>query len=242
MPNNNIVRSLWIGSTLSKIELLCINSFLQNGHDFYLYIYDEIKNIPEGVKIRDANQIIPKNEIFLDSSDSWAAFSDWFRYKLLYTHGGWWTDLDVICLKFLDFKTSYRFASELYYKDNEPHPLVTTSLIKSPTNAEYLFEILDYIENETHSNVNWGEYGPKLFDLILKKYNCTPYIEPPEVFCPINWDKINLFFLKDPPTISCRSYTIHLWNEMWTRLKINKNTTFEPSSLLEVYKNKFNSY
>ena len=41
------VQSLWIGNALSELEILSINSFLKNSHDFHLYVYDDIKNVPE---------------------------------------------------------------------------------------------------------------------------------------------------------------------------------------------------
>ena len=41
------IQSLWIGNTLSNVEKLCINSYIKNGHEFDLYTYGEIDNIPE---------------------------------------------------------------------------------------------------------------------------------------------------------------------------------------------------
>ena len=37
-----IIQSLWIGQRLSDLERLCIRSFLQKGHPFHLYTYNEI--------------------------------------------------------------------------------------------------------------------------------------------------------------------------------------------------------
>jgi hypothetical protein len=62
--DSNIIQSLWIGGHLSKVEQLCIKSFLDNGHEFHLYIYDEVKNIPTGTIICDGNAILNKEDIF----------------------------------------------------------------------------------------------------------------------------------------------------------------------------------
>jgi len=43
------IRSLWIGGALSRLERVCLTSFLRAGHKVYLYTYDEVSNIPDGV-------------------------------------------------------------------------------------------------------------------------------------------------------------------------------------------------
>jgi len=40
-------------------------------------------------------------------------FADLFRYKMLYEHGGWWVDLDLILLRPLTHSPPYCFATEL---------------------------------------------------------------------------------------------------------------------------------
>lgn len=236
---NTIIQSLWIGNQLSKIEELCINSFLKNGHTFHLYSYQEIKNVPLGTVVFDANIIIPYKDVFLDSHETWAAFSDWFRYKLLYKKGGWWSDLDVICVKYLDMNTEYRFSTERYFVGGETRLLVTTSLIKSPSKADFLLELLEYIESKDFLNVEWASFGPNLFDSVIREYESENFIEPPITFCPINWNEIELFFINNRPDFSEKTYTIHLWNEMWRRAKIDKNKSFHQNSVIEFYKKKY---
>ncbi|MFC6101369.1 glycosyltransferase [Olivibacter domesticus] len=178
-------------------------------------------------------------KIFKDSYGTWAAFSDWFRYKLLFLKGGWWTDLDVICIKYLDFKSDYCFASEKYFVDERAQLMTTSALIKSPSNAEYLKEILEYIESLDHSSIEWSEIGPRLLHKMLQRYDSSDFIFPPETFCPINWHEIDRFFSPNPPHISKNTFTIHLWNEMWRRKKIDKNETFDRQCLVETFKRKY---
>lgn len=109
---NKIIQSLWIGGSLSVIEQLCIRSFLAQGHDFHLYTYGEVKNIPGGTLVRDANEIVPASAIFKDSRGRVATFADYFRYQLLFQKGGWWVDMDVFCLRYFEVADPYCFASE----------------------------------------------------------------------------------------------------------------------------------
>ena len=105
---NFVVQGLWIGSNLELMEQLSIKSFLANGHHYHLYVYEPVKNVPKGVMVQDANAVIPSREIFAYANGpgrgSVSAFSNIFRYQLLYEKGGWWADLDVVCLRPFDFK------------------------------------------------------------------------------------------------------------------------------------------
>jgi hypothetical protein len=108
--SNKIIQGLWIGGKLSIMEQLSISSFIKNGHEYHLYVYDEVKNIPAVTVIKDGNEILPSSRIFTYQSGwvkgSYAGFADSFRFHLLKNKGGWWVDTDIICLK------PFNFASE----------------------------------------------------------------------------------------------------------------------------------
>src|SRR5476649_1134895 len=104
---NNQIQSLWIGGNLSKVEQLCIQSFIDHGHDFHLYAYEDITNAPAKTIIHDAREIIGEEAIFKYQS-GWAkgsvsGFADLFRLLMVQKKGGWWVDMDIICLKEFDF-------------------------------------------------------------------------------------------------------------------------------------------
>ena len=64
-----IANGLWIGSHLSKLELLTLLSFTRLGHPFHLWTYDELDApVPEGVTIRDASAILPRERTSVDRS------------------------------------------------------------------------------------------------------------------------------------------------------------------------------
>jgi hypothetical protein len=100
LPN---VHMFWHGPPLSRIERLCMSSFVAHGHAVQLHVYEEPKRVPTGVTIRDAAAVLPREELFVHrSSGSLAVFADWFRYRLLAEHGGLWVDTDVVCLRPFD--------------------------------------------------------------------------------------------------------------------------------------------
>src|SRR5262245_43937505 len=96
-----VVRTFWYGERLSPYEQLCFTSFVAHGHTLMVYAYTKLE-VPPGVTVVDAATVIPESSVFVYSSGEGAgspsAFSNLFRYELLYRYGGWWSDTDVICL------------------------------------------------------------------------------------------------------------------------------------------------
>jgi hypothetical protein len=62
MDSLNIIHTLWIGDSLSSMENLMLKSFLCNNYNVYLWTYKNILNIPIGISIKDANEIIRKTK------------------------------------------------------------------------------------------------------------------------------------------------------------------------------------
>jgi hypothetical protein len=112
MSDKTIVNALWLGSNkFSFLEMLTMRSFISFGHEFHLWMYEPLNDVPpKGVVVRDGNEILSRNRIFRYPNNmllgfghnSYVGFSEIFRYKVLYDLGGWWSDMDVTCLKSLD--------------------------------------------------------------------------------------------------------------------------------------------
>jgi hypothetical protein len=135
-----IVHGLWIKGPLTALEQLTICSFLAHGYSFRLWTYhiDSIHFEQDGLLLKDAHEIIPHDEIFSYQKDgplgigkgSYAGFSDIFRYKLLYEYGGWWTDMDVCCLKPFSVTNSYVFRKSKATKSS-----IVGNLMKVPAHS-----------------------------------------------------------------------------------------------------------
>ena len=113
--DNRIVQGLWVGGRLSTLERLCIRSFCAHGHEFHLYHYDELHNVPriDGLRVINGEEILPRTAIFRSRKGSLAYFSDRFRWELLRQRGGWWMDMDVICVRPLDFPDDIVFQRDV---------------------------------------------------------------------------------------------------------------------------------
>ncbi|MEH6309090.1 glycosyltransferase [Olivibacter sp. CPCC 100613] len=237
---NKIIQSLWIGDALSNSEILCLKSYLANGHDFHLYVYEDIPNIPPGVILRDANELISKNRIFKDSHRTYASFADWFRIKLLFSKGGWWVDMDTICLQYFHFPESYCIASERDY--TMEFNTVNNGYMKFPQNDPFLEELLKIMETKIAEaeTIIWGELGVYLFRKLLKDNNkLSKYAVEPEVFCPIDFFDISSLICETDIKMGSETFAIHLWNEIWRRGCLSKNAVYHPKSIYEKLKERY---
>lgn len=96
------IQGFWHGTPLTPLHWACLNSFLDKGHRFDLYTYQDLA-VPRGVRLRDAGEILPQEEMFFFANPHTgepdvAPFVDYFRLFLLYQRGGWWCDVDTVCL------------------------------------------------------------------------------------------------------------------------------------------------
>ena len=239
MNTSSVIQSLWIGKELSVMERLSISSFLQNGHPFHLYVYDDVSGIPEGVTIMDASKILSPDRIFkYKKHNSYAGFSNLFRYKLLLEKGDYWVDTDVVCLKKFSDIEEYVFAAERIQKRFiESKMRFASCIVKTPKDSA----IMDYCYHKSakkdSNHLVWGQTGPRLLTKAIKKYKMKSFTAAPEVFCPINWWDWNQLISESPGiNVLKESKAVHLWNEMWRRNNIDKSAQFDKNSIYEKLK------
>lgn len=234
---NKTMQGLWIGPELSVMEQLSISSFLSNGHDYHLYIYDDVLNIPTGTLVKDANSMLPSSDIFqYTGRPSYAGFSNFFRYKLLLECGGWWVDTDTVCLKPFDFPQEFVFSSEI----SQGRQVVNCGAVKTPAGSDAMAFAWEVCRTKDPEQLVWGETGPRLMAEAVRKFSLEGYEQPSHVFCPLGffeWKKI-----VEPgfdQSLIENSYAVHLWNEKWREAGQNKNGEYAADSLYEQLKQRY---
>lgn len=231
MKNDNIIiHGLWIGSSLSPIELLCISSFIAHGHDFHLWAYDVIETIlPEGLILEDANLIIPKDKVFAYTNKnqfghgkgSYAGFSDIFRYKLLFEEGGWWVDMDVSCLKPFDFSEDYVFRT------HHDFPVVG-NMMKCPKGSELMRLCYEEAISQVNSeNRDWNK-PIEILNKNIEKLGLGKFVLT--LSNADSWLVVRKLINSVQP-IPDTWYAIHWINEEWRANGINKKALKGNSSL-----------
>lgn len=244
LKQHTMVQSLWIGRKLSIMEKLCISSFLQNGHTFHLYVYNDVEGVPDGTVLKDANELVSSSRIFkYKHYDSYAGFSNLFRYKLLYEKGGYWVDTDVVCLKPFCFERDHMFASVRSRKQPWDYLItryiITSWFIKAPIGSKIMDYCYKAAAERDPEKLVWGETGPKLLRTAVRQFGMQEYISPHNSFFPIHareWKQlIHHSFIADRKWERDlqSAYAIHLYHEMWRRNGIDKNATFHRDSIYE---------
>ncbi len=227
------IQTLWIGERLSPLERISLCSFLAHGHQVDLYAYSDVANVPEGVAVRDAAEILPPSTIFkYRDYDSYAGFSNYFRYKLLLERGGYWIDSDIVCLRPFDFETDHVFATEPRESPPEPSPVgMVSCVLKAPAGSSAMKYAWESCRAKDPARLVWNETGSWLMKQCVEELGMQTCAQPPEVFCPLApwlWRR----FLEPGADlgITHRSYSIHAWNEMWRREGGDKEAYPDPRS------------
>ncbi|HMU97248.1 MAG TPA: glycosyltransferase [Chitinophagales bacterium] len=238
MPNQ--VHSLWIGNSLSAMELLTIQSFIENDFVFNLWVYEKINNLPQGIILKDANEIISVHQIFKYKNQnkfghgkgSVSGFSDLFRYKLLYDKGGIWTDMDITCLQSFEIKEPYFFR---YH-----HQIgMVGNFMKVPAKSDLMWYCYqETLHQVNEDNINWL-LPIEILIQGIKKYDLQNFVG--------NISNMDSFLvvrklLSNKKTPITQWKIIHWMNEEFRRLNIDKNTAIKNSTyqiLLDKYHIKY---
>lgn len=209
---------------------------MAHGFNFHLWLYNPlVTEIPEGVIIEDASEIIPRHDVFRykyknqfgHGKGSYAGFSDIFRYKLLYEYGGWWTDMDVTCLKMPDFNDEYVFRT------HHSLPLVG-NIMKVPPKSKLMKAC--YEEAQAKINENNRDWHLPIQILVnhVERFGLEGYVR--EFTNPDSWNLIRKYLVSDPE-ISSQWYMIHWVNEEWRRNRISKLRVINHSLLSNLLEN-----
>lgn len=226
--------SLWVGDPLSKVQIISLASFVYHSHDITLFVYDMDLAVPDGVVKRDAREIMPEEEIF-QVQNQFAAFSDLFRYQMIYKTGLAWVDADTICL-----------SPDWDLKDNTyagfEKDMVVGGVLSLPQDSPALKFLIKKSTRFDKTKIKWIDVGPALVDKAFREYNLMDYVYSEKTFCGIHfseWQKLwNPKNLKEIRMLEKTGKSISVYNSMVTRSGIDKNI-LPKGSAMEYFYNKF---
>ena len=240
-----IINAFWIGSRLGSVHAACVQSFVRHGHTVILHVYDEPEDTPAGVKLSNAENLLPRSKIFRNKqTGSLAAFSDLIRYEILRQGLGLYVDCDVYCIKPFQ-NAEYIFGSE----DEAGH--INNAVLKLPADCAVLTDLcklkeitspfLPWIytpgkrfrrrikfavkrmfnrDSCSLENLPFSALGPHALTYYLKKHHLYEKALPIDVFYPLHWTQVH--HLVDPnfrieSVLSDNTVGLHLYNEAMRR-------------------------
>lgn len=199
------IAMLWVEGPLSYVEQLCVQSFLDAGHEVTLYHYGPVGNVPAGAALRHGDTILKRDEFIQHGrTGSLALFSDVFRYHLLtQSERTIWADTDAYCVKPFETRTGHYYGWE-----SKQH--INGGVLGLPQDSPALAGLLEMSHDEyaipewfdddvrrdlqaradagapVHcSEMPWGVWGPHAVTHYLQKSGEDRYAFPPEVLYPV---------------------------------------------------------
>lgn len=261
----DIAQFLWVEGRLSTLERLCLASFLHHGYTVHLYTYGEVQSVPDGVVQCNGDEIIPREKLFLGrgvSGESYATFADLFRYELLAQRGGWWFDMDMVCLRRFPPPRQLTFASTwegvwgeaasncaIWCLPGDPH------IVELSRRAQKKHAI---------GELSFGALGPFLVQALVQERKLQAHMAPWYEFCPYPWRMISRLALPTPRAylqdrlrmvkhllwqqysplfragyVRSGSRTLHLHNEIWKASGLDKDSRYFFLSPIERLKQRY---
>lgn len=224
--DNKIINGVWGSPRLTNIEKLSIRSFQDNGHEYHLWVTGSVEGVPEGTTVHNVGEVVPPD------SPNWFStpihFCDYFRYNLINKIGGWYVDVDVVCLKPFDHAQDYVIIAE----DANGGPTATIDFrylssctFKAPPQCRLLKTIVEEIERRNPRNgcglpprlrdINDGN-GPPMFRKWVPKLRLAEFIHPPYAFDALDYKDYHKFVSSGHKlTFPEESYAIHLRSSFW---------------------------
>ncbi len=234
---------------MSRLERACFRSVLRAGHPLVLYCYDAPEGIPEGVEVRDAATILPRERIIRHRNGSVSLFSNWFRYELQRREAGIWIDSDVYLLRAITDDRPFLFG----YEDAGT---INTAILRLPPDSPLLDRLIRIFDEDSVpawiparyrltawwrlktqgrsglSLMPWGVAGPRALTALATEEGVAHWALPPEIFYPLHYSEARRIL---DPEVSLADITasdsvaVHLWNE---NIKHYKDAPAPPGSFL----------
>jgi len=134
------VASLWIGPRLHYLNQLCLVSHLAAGHPTILFCTHEVSNVPAGVTVRKATEIM---DIDMDivAATSASFLSNVFRYKMIVATDAVWIDCDALCHRPFPDGLDHIYAGHGF------RGALNCGVVYIPPASELMSLLLDYYDN-----------------------------------------------------------------------------------------------
>ncbi|HEY8596252.1 MAG TPA: hypothetical protein VIL84_13500 [Devosiaceae bacterium] len=236
------INMLWIGGALGYLEQLSATSFLAAGHRVMLHAYGPVANVPVGVELADAGELMPTaamHKLRHQATSSHALASDFFRFRLQREGKGIWADIDVICLSpieidapvILGWESEHYVNGAVMYLERNSEVLSDAIAAFRPNSVPDWVPPIQAMRFQVKkafgrpfgpADLPRGTFGPKALTALLRRHRLTMFAQPTEVFYPLHPRHARVVF--EPETtmaafLTENTKTVHLWNEKLGELK-----------------------
>ena len=193
-----------------------------------LFAYDEVGDVPEGVEMRDASAILPRDRIYRTRDrNSYAPFADMFRYTMLAETDLFWVDADVFARRAFHFEDDFLAAWS--------KPFVAIGVLSLPRTSPVLKALLDAcaqpsldypwlrgsgketvaevsISRLSHKDLPYEALGPWAITWIIRAQGETDRVLPEHTHYPLRPRQLFLRFVNMNAVVrEADSDSVHLY-------------------------------
>lgn len=204
----------------------CINTWLANGYQVEFFCYDSsiASVLPDQVIVSDANDIVPKKEVFPEPGkrSGYSGFSNLFRMEVMNHRNATWVDLDAFAITHMAEVPPYIFARE----DGKN---VNGAIFRAPADSALVTELAAGIRNANKSFWVFGDLGPVALTRKIAELNLDDRILPSKYFYEVGaleiWKIFSPLLYKSMEKRLRSAYFLHMSNEL------TKGMPFDPFQL-----------
>lgn len=161
----NTINTYTLNLTLTEFELLCLKSFINNNYQVNIYTYTEITNLPKKIILKDANLIVPKNNLELLDNDLKNMF---FKLKFSLITNEIIIEPYLYCLKFYQFPKNNFLSTSPDNLYNSSY--IDFSIFKLDANiCNYLIEHIELINDDLKKKYTKTSNVVEIFSKFLDK-------------------------------------------------------------------------
>jgi hypothetical protein len=225
--------SFWAGGTLPAYEAACLRSFAVRGYKIALYSFEVIRNVPGGVTLKDASEIAPADSLqrfHYKGKPNLAHFSDYFRYLMFRETEYIWVDTDMLLL------APITVALERTLLARESSNSINNAIIRLDNKGPELGRMISETEALMDRDQHWGATGPRLLTKLFRDSPIMRNVFETRLFFPIPhddfWKPFLPEFREECEAARTGAFTLHLWNNIVSRLGVWKSIAPPAGSFL----------
>ena len=207
--------TFWYGPSLSALDRACLASFAARGHTVNLYSYAPIPDLPQGVILRDAREVVEESYILayiVNGKPSVSNFTDLFRFALFRHEQTIWIDTDLVLL---GKPFAWDMSKRLIAKEDEAN--ICAAIMHIPQEDPVLAPLVEHCKGMT-GVIRWAEFSKFAMVERMGRENILRDAPEPDVFYPVHYDEFWKVFLPEYrdecAALARNAQTLHLWNNL----------------------------
>ena len=234
----------WHGENLPYFQQCVVRSWINNGWIVNFWSY-KTELVPPGVIHRDASKLYPIEDVYSISQGyqekSIAAFSDLFRYAILSSEQGMWSDMDTFCLKHhKEWQTLAKDRKYICGLESFEEFYLGTGVLAFPDTwiPSVMLKKCERILEEKNKKLDeWAVIGPRLVSNVISFLCIENDAVPVEYFYPVSVaqraDAVDGSRTEILKHLSRNSYAYQFWNSLFTLDGIEKTKKPDTNSFID---------